>query len=123
MRRIVLMAGTAVLLLGLALAAGCYGDKAEEITCAGCGAELDAKDAKMVGGAMMCAACAEKKAAEPVVARHDCAGGCGMTDWPEDQMTEHDGKWYCKGCAAKLEGHDHDGHDHDGHDHEGHDHD
>ncbi len=119
MRRIVLLAGMAVLLLSMALAAGCYGEKAEAAKCAGCDAELDAKDAKMVGDAMMCAACAEKKADEPVVARHDCAGGCGIEDWPEDQMTEHDGKWYCKGCADKLEDH---GHDHDGEGHEGHDH-
>jgi formylmethanofuran dehydrogenase subunit E len=122
MRRIVLLAGTALLLLGLALAAGCTAEKAEAAKCAGCEAELDAKEAKMVGDAMMCAACAQKKAEEPVVARHDCAGGCGMTDWPEDQMTEHDGKWYCKGCAVKLEAEGHEGHDHGEEGHEGHDH-
>ncbi len=117
MRRNVLLIGTAVMLLVLALTVGCSGEKAEASVCAGCGAEMDAKDATMMGDAMMCAGCAEKKAEEPVVARHDCAGGCGMTDWPEDQMTAHDGQWYCKGCAANLPegeaGSDDDGHVHD----------
>jgi hypothetical protein len=38
-----------------------------------------------------------------IVAAHDCAGGCGMKDWPEDQLTEIEGKWYCAGCAKKAE--------------------
>jgi hypothetical protein len=48
------------------------------------------------------------------VTTHDCAGGCGMTAVPADQMTEIDGKYYCAGCAAKVKegGDDHDGHDH-----------
>ncbi len=110
-------AAVAVLLLGLAALYGCGGD-AEANVCAGCDAELDASQAKMVGDAMYCAACAQKKANEEVIARHDCEGGCGMTDWPEDKMSQIDGKWYCKGCADKMQddhGHDHD--DHDGHDH------
>ena len=109
-----------VLALGALLLAGC-GTKAEASACAGCGHELAAKDAVMVGGAAYCKACAEKKAGEAVTARHDCAGGCGMMDWPEDQMTQIDGQWYCKGCAANLQGgesHDHDhGDDDHGHDH------
>jgi len=55
----------------------------------------------------------ETPAAE--VAVHDCDGGCGMTNVPVDKMTEVDGKFYCAGCAAKLEGgeeEDHSGHDH-----------
>ena len=39
--------------------------------------------------------------AEAVV-MHDCAGGCGMTAMPEDQMTAVDGQWYCAGCAEKA---------------------
>lgn len=111
-----------LLALGALLLAGC-GAKTEAAACAGCGHELAAKDAVMVGGEALCAACAEKKAGETVTARHDCAGGCGMKDWPEDQMTQIEGQWYCKGCAANLEGGDAD-HDHDhgeGTDH-GHDH-
>ena len=38
-----------------------------------------------------------------IVAAHDCAGGCGMTAMPEDQMTEIDGKWYCAGCAKNIQ--------------------
>lgn len=54
-----------------------------------------------------------------VAATHDCAGGCGMTGVPEDQLTLVDGKYYCAGCVDKAKGgdHSHDGHDHDGHDH------
>jgi len=37
------------------------------------------------------------------VATHDCAAGCGMTNVPEDQMTEIDGKWYCAHCAKKMQ--------------------
>ena len=45
------------------------------------------------------------------VAVHDCAGGCGMTNVPEDQLTEIDGKWYCAGCAKKVQ-ESHEGHGH-----------
>ena len=59
----------------------------------------------------------ESPAAEPAaeVAVHDCDGGCGMTNVPVDKMTEVDGKFYCAGCAAKLEEGDEE--DHSGHDH------
>lgn len=106
-----------LLALGALLLAGC-GAKTEAAACAGCGHELAAKDAVMVGGEALCAACAEKKAGETVTARHDCAGGCGMKDWPEDQMTQIEGQWYCKGCAANLEQGTDEPHDHgDGADH------
>lgn len=49
-------------------------------------------------------------AAGQVVATHDCAGGCGMTAVPEDQLTLVDGKWYCAGCVTKAK--EHEGHDH-----------
>ena len=52
------------------------------------------------------------EAAAETVATHDCAGACGMTNVPEDQLTEIDGKWYCAGCAAKAKEEDHSGHDH-----------
>ncbi len=59
---------------------------------------------------------AEHPAAEPAgdaaAAVHDCAGACGMTAVPEDQLTEIDGKWYCAACAHKLDGGDHSGHGH-----------
>ncbi len=49
--------------------------------------------------------------ATEAVATHDCAGGCGMTAMPEDQMTEIDGKWYCAGCAKKVQDEgEHEGH-------------
>ncbi len=50
------------------------------------------------------------------VAAHDCDGGCGMKAMPADQTVEVDGKFYCKGCAAKAKEHDHEG-DHEGHNH------
>jgi hypothetical protein len=55
----------------------------------------------------------ETEAATPTeaVAAHDCAGGCGMTNVPEDQLTEIDGKWYCAGCAKKAAD-EHEGHGH-----------
>ena len=67
------------------------------------------------GGEEESAAPADKAATTETVAAHDCAGGCGMTNTPEDQMTEVDGKWYCAGCAAKAteeKEEDHTGHDH-----------
>ncbi len=64
------------------------------------------------GGEQEEAAPAEDAAA--TVAAHDCAGGCGMTNVPEDQLTEVEGKWYCAGCVPKEaeEEEDHSGHDH-----------
>ncbi len=49
----------------------------------------------------------EAAPAAETVAVHDCAGGCGMKAMPEDKMTEIDGKFYCPGCAKKIqeEGH------------------
>jgi hypothetical protein len=41
------------------------------------------------------------------VAVHDCAGGCGMKAVPEDKMTEIDGKFYCAGCAKKVQAEGH----------------
>ena len=41
--------------------------------------------------------------ATETVAMHDCDGGCGMKAMPEDQMTEIKGKFYCAGCAKKME--------------------
>ena len=58
-------------------------------------------------------AAAEAEAATPAegVAVHDCAGGCGMTNVAEDQLTEIDGQWYCAGCAKKAQ-ESHEGHGH-----------
>jgi hypothetical protein len=51
------------------------------------------------------------ESAPEAVAVHDCAGGCGMTAMPEDQMTEIAGKWYCAGCAKKVQAEgEHEGH-------------
>lgn len=85
-----------VMLLGLGLLAGCGGGEAEQ-------AEQ--------------AAPATEAAADVQVATHDCDGGCGMTAVPVDKMTVVDGKYYCAGCAAKLETEDQ-AHDHtEGDDH------
>jgi hypothetical protein len=47
------------------------------------------------------------------IATHDCDGGCGMKDVSTDQLKEIDGKFYCAGCAQKVEKEeDHSGHDH-----------
>lgn len=73
---------------------------------AGCGGGEDtAADAESAAPAEQTAP-AEQPAPETegeTVAAHDCAGGCGMKNWPEDQMTEIDGKWYCAGCAKKVQ--------------------
>jgi len=45
---------------------------------------------------------ADTTAHASTAAVHDCAGGCGMTNVPEDQLTLIDGKWYCAGCAKKM---------------------
>lgn len=52
----------------------------------------------------------ETPADATTVAGHDCAGGCGMKNWPEDQMTEIDGKWYCAGCAKHVQTEEEEGH-------------
>lgn len=46
---------------------------------------------------------AATETATETVAMHDCAGGCGMKAVPEDKMTEIEGKFYCSGCAKKME--------------------
>lgn len=57
---------------------------------------------------------AAESASQDQVATHDCDGDCGMKDVPMDQLTEIDGKYYCAGCAHKIEAEDdHSGHDHD----------
>jgi hypothetical protein len=93
------LAVLASLLLALALAVGCGGGGGDE----------QAAEAEQAAPA----------AEATEVALHDCDGDCGMKDVPVDKMTVVDGKYYCAGCAKKVEGggHDHDGHDHDGHDH------
>jgi glucose/arabinose dehydrogenase len=84
----------------------------------GCGSK-DAQDAQEAQEAQApqetqaAPAATETEAAAPAegVAVHDCAGGCGMTNVPEDQLTEIDGKWYCAGCAKKVQ-ESHEGHGH-----------
>lgn len=68
---------------------------------AGCGGGEDA--ATQAEKAADEAPAAEDHPAAEAVAGHDCAGGCGMKNWPEDQMTEINGKWYCAGCAKKAQ--------------------
>ena len=53
-----------------------------------------------------------EKADTPVVATHDCDGGCGMKAMPADQTTEIDGKFYCAGCAKHMQEGNHEGHNH-----------
>ena len=68
---------------------------------AGCGGDSDTAENA-----------AEKATEEVQVATHDCDGGCGMKDVPKDQLTEIDGKFYCAGCAKKVQEDDHSGHNH-----------
>jgi len=42
------------------------------------------------------------KDAREVTARHDCDGGCGLTNLPLSQLTEIDGKYYCPVCVEKA---------------------
>jgi len=42
------------------------------------------------------------KDAREVTARHDCDGGCGLTNLPLSQLTEIDGKYYCPVCVEKV---------------------
>ncbi len=60
------------------------------------------------------AGCGNKdEKADTVVVAHDCAGDCGMTKMTPEQTKEIDGKFYCTGCAKKLEAEDaHKGHNH-----------
>lgn len=51
--------------------------------------------------------------ATKVAVTHDCAGDCGMTNMTPEQTKEIDGKFYCTGCAKKVEADDpHAGHSH-----------
>jgi hypothetical protein len=87
-----LILGTAIVALAaLLLLAGCGG-----------GEDTDTK-AESAAEAAPEAAPATEASEAATVASHDCAGGCGMKDWPEDQMTEIEGKWYCAGCAKKVQ--------------------
>jgi len=68
---------------------------------AGCGGGDTASEAESAAPAEGAAPTAET--ATETVAVHDCAGGCGMKAMPEDKMTEIDGKFYCAGCAKKVQ--------------------
>jgi hypothetical protein len=73
---------------------------------AGCGGGEDtAAEAESAAPAAEAAPPAET--ATETVAVHDCAGGCGMKAVPEDKMTEIDGKFYCAGCAKKVQAEGH----------------
>jgi formylmethanofuran dehydrogenase subunit E len=96
----------AVLLGAIVLLAGCSGKKAsaETVVCAGCGAEIAKTDAQVVGGKLVCAACAEKMmAAEPDTIAADApqmliCSVCGMK-MPANEMVEIEGKLYCPHCV------------------------
>jgi len=98
-KRLILGASLITLLAFSLLIAGCGG-----------GGEDTAAEAESAAPAEEAAPAAETAAetATETVAVHDCAGGCGMKAVPEDKMTEIDGKFYCAGCAKKVqaEGHD-----------------
>ena len=96
MTRRMLTPTVALMALGLAL-----------LLCAGCGSK-EAEQTQATQEAEAPAAATEHPAAEhpaaeagEAVATHDCAGGCGMTNVPEDQLTELHGQWFCAGCAKK----------------------
>ncbi len=74
---------------------------------AGCGdgGEDTAAEAESAAPTEEAAPAAET--ATETVAVHDCAGGCGMKAVPEDKMTEIDGKFYCAGCAKKVQAEGH----------------
>jgi len=94
MKNRVILVSTLVFLLALGLClAGCGGDSGSEQT----------KQTKSEESAAQTAGEAAPATDSPTVATHDCAGGCGMKDWPEDQLTEIDGKWYCAGCAKNVQ--------------------
>lgn len=96
-KRLILGASLVSLLAIFLLVAGCGdggGDTASEAESA-----APAEEAAPTAAATETAA----ETATETVAMHDCAGGCGMKAMPEDQMTEIDGKFYCGGCAKKME--------------------
>ena len=75
---------------------------------AGCGGGGDDTAVEAESAAPVEETAPAPETATETVAVHDCAGGCGMKAVPEDKMTEIDGKFYCAGCAKKVqaEGHD-----------------
>jgi len=89
-KRLILGASLITLLAFSLLIAGCGG-----------GGEDTAAEAESAAPAEEAAPAAET--ATETVAVHDCAGGCGMKAVPEDKMTEIDGKFYCAGCAKKVQ--------------------
>ena len=96
-KRLILGASLISLLAIFLLIVGCGdggGDTASEAESAAPAEEATATEAVTE---------AATEAATETVAMHDCAGGCGMTAMPEDQMTEIEGKFYCAGCAKKME--------------------
>ena len=108
MKKALLLAGAAALVLSLVLVAGCGGENAEAQTCTGCGMTLTEGHAKMIDGKPYCSHCAEKMAGHTApdageqVTLHDCDGGCGMKDVPINQLTEVNGKYYCQGGLKKM---------------------
>lgn len=118
-RRMLVLATLLVLVaLGALALAGCGSKEAQAQACSACGMTLAADKTHTVDGKLFCEKCVPKPdaaaapaAGEQAAAVHDCAGGCGMTAVPEDQLTEIEGQWYCAGCARKA-GEDHTGHGH-----------
>ena len=98
-KRLILGASVIGLLAMFLFIAGC-GDGGEEATTQ---AEHPASSEHPTADAATEAAKVEVEKAADAVAVHTCAGGCGMKDMPADQMTEIDGKFYCAGCAKKVE--------------------
>lgn len=101
-KRMIMAAFLVTLLCGMPLVSGCGGGGEEETA-------TPAEDAASAENA------APVENLTEALAVHDCAGDCGMTNVPEDQLTEVAGKWYCAGCALKAQEADE---DHSGHDHE-----
>jgi len=101
-KRLILGASLITLLAFSLLIAGCGG-----------GGEDTAAEAESAAPAEEAAPAAETatetaaETATETVAVHDCAGGCGMKAVPEDKMTEIDGKFYCAGCAKKVQAEGH----------------
>jgi hypothetical protein len=98
-KRLILGASLVSLLAIFLFIAGC-GDGGED---AATQADHPAPAEHPTADAATEAADAAAETATEAVAMHDCAGGCGMNDMPADKMTEIDGKFYCAGCAKKVE--------------------
>jgi formylmethanofuran dehydrogenase subunit E len=116
-----------VLIVLLALVAGlsaCSNKSAQEemVVCGGCGAEIDKKDAKIVGNQLMCSVCAAKledhgeAESQPEQGTPVVCSVCGMK-MAADQMTQVEERWVCSHCLPSVqegsaqqphgEGHDH----------------